>query len=393
MSTPHDAEPTWYKYVGITLALTSGLFIGSSFIFKKRGLLDTKAKHGELGDGHAYLKSPMWWTGMILMALGEVLNFVAYAFSPAILVTPLGAISVVISAILSEIFLKERLNFTGKVGCAQCIIGAIIIVLHAPESNGSDTIPEFFGYVMAPSFIMYAVLCGAGIAYLVYIIAPLHGETNPMVYITTCSLIGSFLVLSCQGLGSSLAYTFSHWNEDNQFLQWPIYPLIAFIALTVTAQIHFLNKALNTFSTAIVTPVYYVTFTTCTLISSAVLFRGFTVNDTVEGITLIMGFLAIVAGVALLFDYNDKMARRLLRLQARAEGDSEGAGLVMGSIGQSELDLDSMDSRFSMTKKADKAVVAPPLIKKSAGVEVVLEMENVDRSRTPSAAPLNPSSS
>ncbi|KAJ3106247.1 hypothetical protein HK100_003760, partial [Physocladia obscura] len=57
-------DPEWYHYAGIVLALTSGLFIGSSFIFKKKGLLQTKSLYGDLGDGHQYLKNPLWWTGM-----------------------------------------------------------------------------------------------------------------------------------------------------------------------------------------------------------------------------------------------------------------------------------------------------------------------------------------
>ncbi|KAJ3381753.1 hypothetical protein HDU80_001707 [Chytriomyces hyalinus] len=319
-------EPHWYKAVGITLAMLSGLFIGCSFIFKKKGLIDTKSLHGELGDGHAYLNSRMWWSGLILMALGEVFNFVAYAFSPAILVTPLGAISVVVSAILSSIFLDEQLNYSGKIGCAQCIIGAILIVIHAPESNSSNTIPEFFGYVGSPGFIFYAVCVGCVVYYLVYHVAPVEGEKNPLVYIAICSLVGSFLVLSCQGFGSSIAYTFGHWEEDNQFLEWPIYPLILFIIYTVMIQIHFLNKALNKFSTAIVTPVYYVTFTTSTLVSSAVLFRGFTVDSTQHGVTLVMGFVVIVGGVALLFEYNDSVVKEQLK---RERAESEGRPYVI----------------------------------------------------------------
>jgi hypothetical protein len=62
-----EENPPWYKAVGITLALTSGLFIGSSFIFKKKGLIDSRALGGgDVGSSHAYLKNPMWWTGMIL---------------------------------------------------------------------------------------------------------------------------------------------------------------------------------------------------------------------------------------------------------------------------------------------------------------------------------------
>ena len=36
--------------------------------------------------------------------------------------TPLGALSVVISAIMSSIFLDEKLTFFGWLGCALCIV-------------------------------------------------------------------------------------------------------------------------------------------------------------------------------------------------------------------------------------------------------------------------------
>ncbi|CAG8779668.1 13740_t:CDS:2, partial [Ambispora leptoticha] len=47
-------------------------------------------------DDHSYLKNPIWWLGMGTMVVGELLNFAAYSFAPAILVTPLGALSVLI---------------------------------------------------------------------------------------------------------------------------------------------------------------------------------------------------------------------------------------------------------------------------------------------------------
>jgi len=49
------------------------------------------------------------------VGIGEVANFVAYAFAPASLVTPLGALSVLVSAILSSRYLNEKLNLLGKV--------------------------------------------------------------------------------------------------------------------------------------------------------------------------------------------------------------------------------------------------------------------------------------
>lgn len=49
------------------------------------------------------------------MGLGELFNFAAYTFAPASMVTPLGALSVLVSAILASKFLKEGLSALGKV--------------------------------------------------------------------------------------------------------------------------------------------------------------------------------------------------------------------------------------------------------------------------------------
>lgn len=85
------------KGLGIGLAVGSGVLIGASFVFKKKGLLAAQRKYQvQAGESYAYLKSPMWWTGMTMMILGEVLNLIAYAVTSAVLVTPLGALSVVV---------------------------------------------------------------------------------------------------------------------------------------------------------------------------------------------------------------------------------------------------------------------------------------------------------
>ena len=84
------------KYIGLSLAVLSTLAIGSSFVVTKLGLNEASKHHGFEGDGFAYVKRPLWWIGIIIMVVGEISNFAAYAFAPAILVTPLGALSVLI---------------------------------------------------------------------------------------------------------------------------------------------------------------------------------------------------------------------------------------------------------------------------------------------------------
>ena len=52
-SVDHLSSP---QIVGIILAIVSGVLIGSSFVFKKKGLLRSQAGHAA-GEGVAYLKS------------------------------------------------------------------------------------------------------------------------------------------------------------------------------------------------------------------------------------------------------------------------------------------------------------------------------------------------
>lgn len=82
--------------IGLCLALSSSIFIGSSFIIKKMGLKKAATNGNRAATGgHSYLYEPRWWAGMTSMIVGEIANFAAYAFAPAILVTPLGALSII----------------------------------------------------------------------------------------------------------------------------------------------------------------------------------------------------------------------------------------------------------------------------------------------------------
>lgn len=54
-------------YIGLMLAVSSSIFIGGSFIIKKKGLLRL-SKKGSLrasAGGFGYLKDYVWWAGLI----------------------------------------------------------------------------------------------------------------------------------------------------------------------------------------------------------------------------------------------------------------------------------------------------------------------------------------
>ncbi|OQE41807.1 hypothetical protein PENCOP_c004G07098 [Penicillium coprophilum] len=292
-----SGRPPVYKAVGISLAVASGIFIGISFVVKKIGLLKANVKYNEeAGEGYGYLKNFWWWTGMTLMIVGEICNFVAYAFVDAILVTPLGALSVVITTILSAIFLKERLSFVGKVGCFCCIIGSVTIAMNAPEQSSVKDIQGMQHFVIQPGFLVYAGLIIVGAAFTALWVGPRYGKSSMFVYISICSMVGGLSVVATQGLGSAIL---AQINGEEQFKHWFLYVLFVFVIGTLLTEIIYLNKALNLFNAALVTPTYYVMFTSATIITSAILFKGFK-GTGIQIATVIIGFLQICAGVVLL---------------------------------------------------------------------------------------------
>ncbi|WWD21560.1 hypothetical protein CI109_106046 [Kwoniella shandongensis] len=300
------------KYIGLGLALGGTFLIGSSFIITKKGLNDAAKKSASeyshshqrqsggarnASDDLAYLQNPIWWAGMITMVVGEVANFAAYTFAPAILVTPLGAMSVIIGAILASFLLDEKLGRLGVCGCASCIIGSVIIVLHAPSDKEVETVDEILSYAAKPAFLFYITFVAVFSIYMIYRVVPTHGQRNPMVYLSICSLVGSVSVMAIKGFGVALKLTFA---GNNQLTHVSTYVFGIVVVGCIVVQMNYFNKALDTFSTNVVNPIYYVFFTTATIVASAILFSGFNTPGVVNTISLICGFLIIFMGVFLL---------------------------------------------------------------------------------------------
>ncbi|XP_051004594.1 magnesium transporter NIPA2 [Acomys russatus] len=291
-------------YIGLGLAMTSSIFIGGSFILKKKGLLRL-ARKGSMRagqGGHAYLKEWLWWAGLLSMGAGEVANFAAYAFAPATLVTPLGALSVLVSAILSSYFLNERLNLHGKIGCLLSILGSTVMVIHAPKEEEIETLNEMSHKLGDPGFVVFATFVVIVALIFIFVVGPRHGQTNILVYITICSVIGAFSVSCVKGLG----ITIKELLAGKPVLQHPLaWILLLSLVVCVSTQINYLNRALDIFNTSIVTPIYYVFFTTSVLTCSAILFKEWQDMPVDDVIGTLSGFFTIIVGIFLLHAFKD----------------------------------------------------------------------------------------
>ncbi|XP_042065791.1 probable magnesium transporter NIPA6 isoform X1 [Salvia splendens] len=283
---------------GLLLAMVSSLFIGTSFIFKKKGLLRAAAAGTRAGvGGYTYLLEPLWWAGMISMIVGEIANFVAYIYAPAVLVTPLGALSIIVSAILAHFLLKEPLRQMGILGIISCIVGSVVIVVHAPQEPTPSSVQEVWDLASQPAFLIYVAASVSLVLLLIVYLEPLYGQTNILVYLGICSILGAITVMSVKAVGIAIKLTLEGINQFGSTQTWFFLSVAVFCLIT---QLNYLNKALDTFNAAIVSPIHYVMFTTLTIIASSIMFKDWSGQNASSITSEVCGFITVLSGTIIL---------------------------------------------------------------------------------------------
>lgn len=54
------------------------------------------------------------------------------------------------SAVLAHFMLRERLQRLGVVGCILCIVGSVVIVIHAPQEHMPTSVQEIWILAIQP---------------------------------------------------------------------------------------------------------------------------------------------------------------------------------------------------------------------------------------------------
>ncbi|KAF9076349.1 magnesium transporter NIPA-domain-containing protein [Rhodocollybia butyracea] len=249
----------------------------------------------EAGNESNYLKSKLWWTGFLLMNVGEMGNFISYAWAPASIVAPLGTFALVANCLFSPLILGERFRKRDIFGILIAIIGAITVVL---SSNASDSRLDPRGLVRAISqtpFIVYSCIYVVGAIILASLSRSSYGRRYALVDIGLCALFGGFTVLSTKAVSTLLTM---RWSRV--FTSVITYPVIVVLILTGVGQIRYLNRALMRFDSKIVIPIQFVLFNLSAIIGSAILYGDFKRASFHQIVTFLYGCAATFAGVFIL---------------------------------------------------------------------------------------------
>ncbi|CCG84103.1 protein of unknown function [Taphrina deformans PYCC 5710] len=227
-----------------------------------------EAEDGAESNGN-YLRSGWWWSGIVLMAIGETGNFLAYAFAPASVVATLGTTGLIANVFFAPLILKEKFRRIDLVGVAIAIAGGVTVVLSAQAEQPQLDPQEILEAVSQRPFLAYLAVALTLIIGLLYL-SPKYGDRYILLDLGLVALFGGFTALSTKGVSSMLSTLFY------KALRYPIFwTLLVVLISTAVLQVRYLNRSLANFDSTRVIPCQFCTFTISTIVGSAILYKDF----------------------------------------------------------------------------------------------------------------------
>ncbi|WP_035874943.1 DMT family transporter [Cryobacterium sp. MLB-32] len=120
--------------IGIPLALIGAVFLSLGAQFQHRGVTKVEALTAQATGGlntrqlMLLLARPSWVLGTLMLGLAIAFQLTSLAFAPLIVVQPLGAVALVMTAILNARVSHVRLNKASIIAISMCVGGVGLFV-------------------------------------------------------------------------------------------------------------------------------------------------------------------------------------------------------------------------------------------------------------------------
>lgn len=228
------------------------------------------------------------------MAIGETGNFLAYAFAPASIVSPLGVVALISNCVIAPIMLKEKFRMRDFWGVLVAVGGAVTVVLSAKQEEKRLGPHEVLDAITRLEFEIYMLVTAVLIGGLMWA-SPRFGDKTIFIDLGLVGLFGGYTALSTKGVASMLTSGFLR-----AFTTPVTYCLLLVLGGTAVMQIKYVNKALQRFDSTQVIPVQFVIFTLSVIIGSAILYRDFEHTTVERTIKFVSGCLLTFFGVFLI---------------------------------------------------------------------------------------------
>ncbi|XP_028594682.2 NIPA-like protein 3 isoform X2 [Podarcis muralis] len=296
LSVPRLAHEDSFSYkenlIGALLAIFGHLVISIALNLQKYShirLVGCK-------DHRAYFKTKTWWCGLFLLFLGELGVFSAYAFAPLSLIVPLGAVSVIASAIIGIIFIKEKWKPKDFLSCGLAIVGTYLLITFGPNSHETMTGENITKHLVSWPVLLYMLVEIIIFCLLLYFYK--ERKANYIVVILLlAALLGSMTVITVKAVAGMVVVSI----RGNLQLGYPIfYIMVVCMVATASFQATFLTQATQLYDASQIASIGYILSTAIAITAGATFYMDFIGEDILHICMFALGCLIAFLGVFLI---------------------------------------------------------------------------------------------
>lgn len=179
--------------VGILIALVGAVFLSLGAQFQHRGVELVEASHGSGAKAGLSIRQltlllarPSWAIGTIMLGLAIVLQLTSLGFAPLIVVQPVGAVGLVIAAIVNARVTKTPIARPVWRAIAFCVGGIALFVTVAAFVAEEQIVEE-------PQLVIILSILGGVIVLLALTFAFARKKAGALFYIVSAGVLYGFV--------------------------------------------------------------------------------------------------------------------------------------------------------------------------------------------------------
>lgn len=221
------------QVVGIPIALVGAVFLALGAQFQHRGVTKVdRATNGLAASGLSLsqfallLRRPSWVFGTLMLGLAVVFQLTALIFAPIIVVQPLGAVALIITAIVNARISGVKLKRDAIQPIIYCIVGVGIFVTIASFTAKSRPISE-------QELVLILALLGIITVAFGIVFALLRHRFKAFIYIVGAGVLYGF-VATLAKVVIDRVHTLLLGQSDTHGFEWlTLFCVVALLAATV----------------------------------------------------------------------------------------------------------------------------------------------------------------
>jgi uncharacterized membrane protein len=300
-----------------------GLILASFAIFIK--VLGTNLqKLSHRNEERSYFRNIHWVAGLVLTAVGSIIDMAALALAPQSMVASLGGFTLVVNIGIAKVLLGESMRKIQYLTTLVIIIGTTLTVLYAPrteEENNIDKIKEMYE---SSRFIIYIIS-------IALIIGTIRGFNYMFKKSESQQRIRGIIVpissgaIAAQNMFFGKTFgkliIFSIENNSGEILKdYIIYVIVIGLVFAIVSHMKWLNEALKEFSSTLVVPINKSVWIVLSILAGIlVMGEGFVIDkddsedepeeDIGNKIGFVLGLILIILGLSFhsYFEKTEKM--------------------------------------------------------------------------------------